>query len=195
VYLTSCFLLSVPLAAFYMHTPLHLRVLGFQSVAAGMTVGQIFEIVAFLMMGFWMRRVRIKHIMLVAIFCGVLRYALYAMGGAFPHVAWILVGVSLHGICFTFFFETGRVFLNRRVDPGLRAQVQALMTFASMGFGSLVGTFVCGWLYDRMVIGGVGGWTGYWSVLATMCLATGIYFAMGYRGLGSSATSGKKQES
>jgi nucleoside transporter len=195
VYLISCFLLSVPLAAFYMHTPLHLRVLGFQSVAAGMTVGQIFEIVAFLMMGFWMRRVRIKHIMLVAISCGVLRYALYAMGGAFPHVAWVLVGVSLHGICFTFFFETGRVFLNRRVDPGLRAQVQALMTFASMGFGSLVGTFVCGWLYDRMVIGGVGGWTGYWSVLATMCLATGIYFALGYRGLGSSATSGKKQES
>jgi hypothetical protein len=41
----------------------------------------------------------------------------------------------------------------------------------------------------------VGGWTGYWSVLATMCLATGIYFALGYRGLGSSATSGKKQES
>ena len=91
VYLISTFLLSVPLAAFYMHTPLHLRDLGFQFVAAGMTVGQIWEIVAFLMMGFWMRRVRIKYIMLVAIACGVLRYVLYAMGGIFPHFAWVLV--------------------------------------------------------------------------------------------------------
>lgn len=188
VYLISTFLLSVPLAAFYMHTPLHLRDLGFQFVAAGMTVGQIWEIVAFLMMGFWMRRVRIKYIMLVAIACGVLRYVLYAMGGIFPHFAWVLVGVSLHGICFTFFFETGRVFLNRRVDPGVRAQVQALMTFASMGFGSLVGTILCGWLHKHMVNGGLGGWAGYWSVLAAMCLGTGIYFFLGYRGMGAGAS-------
>lgn len=183
VYIISTFLLSIPLSAFYMHTPLHLSHLGWESVAAGMSLGQLSEILAFLMMGYWMTRVRLKTLMTIAIVCGVLRYALYAMGGAFPHVAWILVGLSLHGICFTFFFETGRVFLNRRVEEGLRAQVQALITLASFGMGSLVGTLVCGSLYESMVAEGGAGWTAYWSLLATMCLATGVYFVLGYRGL------------
>ncbi|MDP7495414.1 MAG: MFS transporter [Roseibacillus sp.] len=183
VYLVSTFLLSVPLAAFYMHTPIHLRELGFSSVAAGMTVGQIFEVVAFLMMGFWLQRVRIKILLVVAMSCAVIRYLLFAFAGVVPHYAWLLLGLSLHGICWTFFFETGRVFLNRRVDQRFRAQVQALVTFASMGLGSLVGTLVCGRLYDWMVVGEVGGWTCYWSALAVMCLVTLIYFSMGYRGI------------
>ena len=182
VYLITTFLLSVPLAAFYMHTPIHLRDLGFRSVAAGMTLGQVFEIVAFLMMGFWLTRVRIRTLLIVAMACAVARYVIFAMGGIMPHYLWILVGLSLHGICWTFFFETGRVFLNRRVDQRFRAQVQALVTFASMGLGSLVGTLVCGKLYDLMVVGGVGGWTGYWSVLAGMCLLILGYFSLGYRG-------------
>ena len=181
VYLITTFLLSVPLAAFYMHTPIHLRDLGFRSVAAGMTLGQVFEIVAFLMMGFWLTRVRIRTLLIVAMACAVARYVIFAMGGIMPHYLWILVGLSLHGICWTFFFETGRVFLNRRVDQRFRAQVQALVTFASMGLGSLVGTLVCGKLYDLMVVGGVGGWTGYWSVLAGMCLLIPGYISLGYQ--------------
>ena len=187
VYLITTFLLSVPLAAFYMHTPIHLRDLGFRSVAAGMTLGQVFEIVAFLMMGYWLKRVRIRTLLLVAMGCAVVRYSLFAMGGAIPHYLWILVGLSLHGICWTFFFETGRVFLNRRVDQRFRAQVQALVTFASMGLGSLVGTLLCWELYDLMVVGGLGGWTVYWASLAAMCLLTLLYFAMGYEGAASQA--------
>lgn len=185
-YLISTFLLSVPLAAFYMHSPIHLRELGFASVAAGMTMGQVFEVLAFLMMGYWLKRVRIKILLMVAMGCAVVRYILFAFGGVFDHFGWLLVGLSLHGICWTFFFETGRVFLNRRVDPALRAQVQALVTFASMGLGSLVGTLLCGKLYDWMVVGEQGGWTCYWLALAVMCLASMIYFATGYRGLGAS---------
>ena len=187
VYLITTFLLSVPLAAFYMHTPIHLRDLGFRSVAAGMTLGQVFEIVAFLMMGYWLRRVRIRTLLMVAMGCAVVRYCLFAMGGVIPHYLWILVGLSLHGICWTFFFETGRVFLNRRVDQRFRAQVQALVTFASMGLGSLVGTLLCGKLYDLMVVGGHGGWTVYWVSLAAMCLLTLLYFAVGYQGAASQA--------
>ena len=183
VYLITTFLLSVPLAAFYMHTPIHLRDLGFRSVAAGMTLGQVFEIVAFLMMGYWLRRVRIRTLLMVAMGCAVLRYGLFAMGGVIPHSLWILVGLSFHGICWTFFFETGRVFLNRRVDQRFRAQVQALVTFASMGLGSLVGTLVCGKLYDLMVVGGVGGWSAYWACLAAMCLVILFYFSAGYQGV------------
>ena len=185
VYLITTFLLSVPLAAFYIHTPLHLRDLGFRSVAAGMTLGQVFEIVSFLMMGYWLKRVRIRTLLLVAMGCAVVRYSLFAMGGAIPHYLWILVGLSLHGICWTFFFETGRVFLNRRVDQRFRAQVQALVTFASMGLGSTVGTLLCWKLYDLMVVGGLGGWTVYWASLAAMCLLTLLYFAIGYEGAAS----------
>lgn len=182
VYVVTTFLLSVPLSAYYMHTPIHLKELGMEGVARGMAVGQVSETGALLVMGFLIARMRLKWLYMLAIGCGVGRYALYAAGGMVPHLGWLLAGVALHGLCYTFFFETGRVFLNRRVDPGLRAQVQALLTFASFGIGTLVGTLMCGWLYDWMVGAGHGGWTGYWGLLGVMCLVTGIYFQIGFRG-------------
>ena len=58
-----------------------------------------------------------------------------------------------------------------------------------MGLGSLIGTILCGKLYDWMVVGGLGGWTCYWLALAVMCLASMIYFSVGYRGVGSGSVS------
>jgi len=190
VYIITTFLLSVPLAAFYMHTPIHLKELGMERVARGMTLGQVTETAALLVMGLLIARMRLKWLFTLAIACGVARYGLFAVGGTSPHLGWILGGVALHGLCYTFFFETGRVFLSRRVDPGLRAQVQALLTFVSFGMGSLVGTLVCGALYDFMVEAHHGGWAGYWGLLAGMCVAAGLYFLLGYKGMAAGASGG-----
>lgn len=187
VFLGTSFLFSIPLMAFYMQTPPLLLALGQKRVALAMTLGQITEVLALLSLGFLITRWRIKWLLLVALAAGTLRFAGLAMGAAQDCLGWALAAISLHGFCWTFFFEAGRVFLNRRVESGMRAQVQALMTFLTAGAGSILGALLTGALHDGLVIGDKpAGWRDFWMVLALICGACGLFFAVGYRGIGQS---------
>lgn len=184
VYFLTAFLFSIPLAAFYMYTPRHLEDLGMTSVAAGMTWGQVSEVAALLVLGYVMVRWRLKTMLLCAIGCGVLRYALYALAGPLNLISLMLAGVVLHGLCWTFFFESGRVFVDRRVAPGRRARTQALLSLVSGGIGGVIGTKIVGWLYRSVAEGrGTEGWTTYWWILTAMCVLAGVVFFFGYKGL------------
>jgi nucleoside transporter len=188
VYFLTAFLFSIPLAAFYMHTPRHLEDLGMTSVAAGMSWGQVSEVVALMALGYVMVRWRLKTMLLFAIACGIARYALNAVGAATESVTPILVGVVLHGLCWTFFFESGRVFVDRRVEPSQRSRTQALLSLVSGGIGGVLGTKVVGWLFRTVAEGkGAEGWTVYWWILTGLCAAAGLVFFIGYRGLPVSA--------
>lgn len=186
VYFVTVFLFTVPLSAFYMHTPPFLNDLGWSRVAAAMSIGQISEVIALLGLGIVLVRCRLKWVLLAAIASGVVRYVLYASGSLTQSATLVLAGVALHGVCWTFFFESGRVFVDRRVPVTMRAQTQALMTLVSGGLGGVAGTLVVGGLHHWLVVvEGAPGWTVYWSVLAVMCLACGVGFAIGYQGLAS----------
>ena len=115
IFFGTAFLFSIPLSAYFMHTPQQLRFLGCEQIAAVMTVGQLTEVVAMLLMGWLLRRWTIKSIFVLALGCGTLRYLLYAVGASDDSIASVLLGVALHGICWTYFFEAGKVFLARRI--------------------------------------------------------------------------------
>lgn len=189
-YFLTAFLFMVPLTAFYLHTPLFLRDLGWERVAVGMSVGQMTEVAAMLVMGMVMVRLRIKWILLGAIAFGVMRYAIFAAAGVVSSAAMVVGAVALHGVCWTFFFESGRIFVDRRVAPGVRAQSQALLTLATGGLGGIFGTLTVGLLHRWLVLAeGAPGWTVYWLVLTGLCLGSGVLFGLGYRGVPSSSPS------
>ena len=177
VYYSTALLFTIPLSAYYLHTPEHLADLGIKKVSAAMTTAQAMETVAMLAMGVVIARYRVKTILLVAIGAGVLRYGFYAM----DEVSWLILGITLHGICWTFFFEAGKVFVHRRVEEGVRTQAQALLTFFTGGIAGLVGVPFVEWLKSSVVP--EYGWSLYWNLLTVLnCLAMAI-FAIGYRGL------------
>ncbi len=177
VYFSTALLFSIPLGAYYLHTPKHLKELGVESVSAFMATAQIMETIAMLLMGWVIARFRVKVILLLAIGSGVSRYTFYA----FDEVTWLVVGITLHGICWTFFFEAGRVFVHRRVEEGMRTQAQALLGFFTGGLGSVIGILTVDRLYH--LISPSWGWSGYWAVLTGMnCVAMSL-FAIGYKGL------------
>jgi len=177
VYFLAAFLFTVPLGAFYMHTPMHLKELGASSISSWMATGQILETVAMLGMGYVIARFRVKSILLMAMLCGVMRYAFYSVDGLF----WLVVGIVLHGVCWTFFFEAGKVFLHRRVSQGIRGQAQALLGFFTGGLGGTLGVLVVNAIHDWVYP--VHGWSGYWMTLTGINTAVMIFFALGYRGL------------
>jgi nucleoside transporter len=187
-YFLTAFLFTIPLTAFYMHTPRHLESRGVERVAAWMSTGPISEIIALMLLGVVLVRWRLKTLLLLAITCGIVRYGLFAMGGVMSSTTLLLAGVALHGICWTFFFESGRVFIDNRVEPGMRAQAQALLSLMSGGLGMVLGTLLVDQMYKRLVVAEGGpGWSAYWWILTGMCALAWLVFMIGYRGTAAPA--------
>ncbi len=176
VFVTAA-LFSIPLAAFYPFTVLHLRDAGESRVSAAMSLGQISEAIAMYALAPLLLRFRLKTVFLAGITVGVIRYAMFAA----DTLPWVLAGVSLHGLCFTLFFISAQIYLERRVDPEYRTRAQALLTFMISGVGNFVGALSTGWL--RQWCAGPQGtdWRLYWTILCGATLAVGVYFAATYR--------------
>jgi hypothetical protein len=175
----TCFM--VPLSAYYMHTSLFMSDLGFERIAATMTIGQMTEVLALFSLGYLVARISARTLFLTGIAFGIIRYGLFATG-AMTDSGWMVVlGIALHGLCWTLFFEAARPFVHQRAPAELRAQVQALLTLGTGGIGSITGTLFVGYLFDRYVGSAETGWTTYWFVLMAICIACFLGFAIRFR--------------
>ena len=174
-------LFMMPLTAYYMHSSLFLSDLNFTRIAGTMAIGQVTEIVALLSMGFLMARVKIRTLFLAGIMFGVIRYGLFAAGAMTNSQQLAVIGIALHGLCWTLFFEMARPYLDRQTPVEFRAQVQGLMSMGSSGMGSICGTIAVTQLHARTVDAGTASWTFYWSVLAIFCGLCAIGFMTLFR--------------
>lgn len=177
VFVTSA-LFAIPVAAFYPFTPAHLRDLGWERTAAWMSLGQVTEVVAMLLLSRLLLRWRLKWILATGLALGVLRYFFYSLN----HPAWVIAGIALHGFVFAFSFILGQVYLNERIDPAWRSRAQALFSFMTAGIGSLCGYLSTGWWLRQAEIAGQVNWPRYWGGLSVVVLAVLAYFLVAYRG-------------
>jgi hypothetical protein len=176
-------LFSIPLSAFYMYAPEHLKMLGDARPTATMTVAQWTEIAGMFLVGVVMTRFRVKTLLLWALGLSAARFGMSAFAGSSGIIAWHVGGIALHGICYTLYFITAQVFLDRRVAPGMKAQAQGMLTLVSGGIGPLAGAAFCGWLRGVCVNGAGEGWEDFWLVLAGMIVIFLAIFAVFYRGV------------
>ncbi|MEM9237983.1 MAG: MFS transporter, partial [Verrucomicrobiota bacterium] len=190
VFFVATALLSIPLAAFYMWAPKHLADLGDTQATATMAFGQISEIVAMLLLASLMTRCRVKTLLTLALGLSAIRYGLFAWSGASESRLGLWIGISFHGLCYTFYFITAQLFVDRRVPVGMRSQAQGLISLVSNGFGTLMGVVFVRWLYDQVVVTGDGGWALYWSILGAMIAGITLGFALLYVGMPASKRSG-----
>lgn len=177
-------LFSIPLSAFYMYGPEFLRVLGDDHPTGTMTVAQVLEVASMLLVGSVMVRYRVKTVLLWALGLSALRFGMSAHAGTTGVMAWHIAGIALHGVCYTFYFITAQVFLDRRVDPGLKGQAQGLLAMVSGGIGPLAGAWICGLLRDGLVRPDGSGWNSFWWVLTAMIAFCVMMFALLYQGRG-----------
>lgn len=176
-------LFSIPLSAFYMYSPELLNLLGDARPTATMTIAQITEVAAMLLVGSVMLRFRVKTVLLWALGISALRFGMSAYAGATGLIGWHIGGIALHGMCYTFYFITAQVFLDRRVDPGMKGQAQGLVSMVSGGLGPLLGALVCGALKNQLVTADGQGWGEFWGILAAMIGGCFVIFLLFYRGL------------
>ena len=177
VFLTAA-LFSAPLAAFFPFAALHLGDVGVHKIAAAFSLGQITEIIAMYGLSGLLVRVRLKWIFLTGIGFGALRFALFALDTK----AALLAGIALHGLCFTLFFITAQLYLEKRIDPQLRARAQALLTLMTAGIGTLAGSIACDFWRRSCQHGAATAWPHFWLGLCAVVAAVFVFFAASYRG-------------
>jgi MFS family permease len=175
-------LYSIPLTSIYMYAPEFLKVLGDPRPTGTMTIAQMLEAVSMFALGAMMTRMRVKTLLMWSLGFSVLRFALSASAGWTGFIGWHLGGIALHGMCYTFYFVTAQIFLDRRVDPGMKGQAQGLLSMVSGGLGPLIGALVCGWLREYFVADGVHGWGAFWMTLSAMAALCFVIFGLFYRG-------------
>ena len=185
VFITAA-LFSVPLAAFYPFTPVHLQQLGFRHTSAWMTLAQTTELIAMFSLAGLFLKWRLKWIFVAGLVFGVLRFVLSAMNGKF----WLLAGTTLHGLSFTLYFITAQIYINERVRPEWRARAQAMMSLMVNGVGNLIGYLTTGWWYDACTQTNGTQWQMFWTGVAVAVAAVMIYFMAAYHGRGAGMARG-----
>ncbi|MBK9990920.1 MAG: MFS transporter [Verrucomicrobia bacterium] len=173
-------LFGIPMAAFYPYTPLHLSALGFPHPTATMTLGQASEVVSLLLLAGLTRRIRLKWVILGGLLFGVLRYGLFAIDTRTA----LLVGIALHGACYTFYNVTAQMYLAERVETAMKARAQALFAMLTGGVSNLFGYLGSGWIFQMATTQAGTRWTLYWSILSVGAIAITLYFMRNYQGVG-----------
>ncbi|MEZ6095552.1 MAG: MFS transporter [Pirellulaceae bacterium] len=136
--------ICIPLAWYHGSSSQFLSTAGFRAEAATLTLGQMWEIVFMLLIPFFFRKMGVKMMLLVGMAAWALRYVLYAFGAP-SQVTWMfLAAISLHGICYDFFFVTGFMYTDKKAPKEIRGQAQSLLVFLTQGIGMWLGFYLMG---------------------------------------------------
>lgn len=96
------------------------------------------------------------------------------------------LAISLHGICYDFFFVAGYIYMDERVPPQDRASAQGLLTLVTSGFGSFIGSWISGLIVQMCMAEGeasiLAQWSVIWSIPALAAGATALFYALSSRG-------------
>ena len=110
-------------------------------VPAVMTVGQISEFPALILLPFCLRKLKLKTTFALGILAWVVRYTIFASD--LP-MALILFGIALHGVCHVYLVIVIQLYVDQKCRPDLRASAQNLFAFFTMGVAMPIGFLLAG---------------------------------------------------
>jgi len=116
----------------------------------------------------------------VAITAWIIRYLCLSFGG--PQAHWLLLlGVSLHGICYDFFFVTGYIYTDQKAGEKIKSSAQGLFTIATYGAGMTLGSYLGGIIAGLYTTDAGRNWPGFWLVPAGIAAVILVVFLIAFR--------------
>ena len=173
----TTFLLAIAVPFYALAVPKLIQQLGIHSnwVPMVMTIGQISEFPALLLLAFFLKRFGLKTTFALGMIAWVVRYFMFSM----EQPMWlILSGVALHGICHVFLIVVIQLYVDAQCDTDIKASAQNLFTFITMGIAMPIG-FVAGGIIEQWNTNPVTKITNYqnlFSIPAIFILAILIVF-------------------
>jgi len=180
VLIISSLLISIPLSFYYAFTNPFLNESGMEYTAAIMGVGgQGMDILFLLLMPFFFRKLGVKWMIAVGMFCWVIRYLMFAYGNGEELLFMFYIGILLHGLCYDFFFVTGQIYVDKAAPEQVRSSAQGLITLVTYGIGMYIGSIISGRVVDYYTFDGVKEWASIWMFPAILaCVVLGIFMVL-----------------
>ena len=113
------------------------------------SIAQISETLFILAIPFFMKRFGIKQIMIISMVAWVLRFGLFAYGDPAGGLWMIVLSCIIYGMAFDFFNISGSLFIEKSVEPSIRASAQGLFTMMVNGVGAVFGSRASGWVMEK----------------------------------------------
>ena len=156
---------------------------GVRHANALISLSQLSETLCLLLIPFALRRFGIKWVMLIAMLCWVLRFALFGLGNPGDGVWMFIISMLVYGVAFDFFNISGSLFVNKETETSIRSSAQGLFMMMTNGFGATIGTVLAQQVVNHYVdftsaVPQVEGWSKAWMVFAGYMLVVAILFAV-----------------
>lgn len=181
VFFAASVLICIPLAFYYQNANLFLAELGVANPTGMMTLGQASEVGFMLLLPLFIRRFGLKRTLLVGMLAWAVRYGCFALGAQGDALAYLLLGIALHGVCYDFFFVSGQIYTDAKAGEANKSAAQGLITLATYGVGMLVGFRVAGMVSDHYASAAGHDWQGIWLFPALFSLGVLLAFLVTFR--------------
>jgi MFS family permease len=112
-------------------------------IMPAMSIGQLSEVFMLGALGVCLARISIKQALIIGLAAQAVRYFLFAAGTS-PIV--IMSGVSLHGLCYAFYFTSAYIYVDQHSTQETRAAAQQILTIVISGFGTFAAYVAGGYL-------------------------------------------------
>jgi NHS family xanthosine MFS transporter len=146
------------------------------------SLSQLSETLCLLFIPFALKRFGIKYVMLIAMLCWVLRFALFGWGNPGDGVWMFVLSMLVYGVAFDFFNISGSLFVNQETNLSVRSSAQGLFMMMTNGLGATIGTVLAQQVMNHYVdftsqVPQVEGWKQAWMVFAGYMLVVAVLFA------------------
>jgi MFS family permease len=140
------------------------------SVLPLLSVGQILEIPAMLLLGTILMRFGIRNLLVMGVASNIARYFFFIISEGNPTL--MVCGILFHGLAYTFFFSSAAILLDSHSHVRNRAGVHQIFNVLTLGLGSLAGSLLAGGMGKllRTANGLSVDFDRFWSVALGLCV-------------------------
>ncbi|MCL4402054.1 MAG: MFS transporter [Acidobacteria bacterium] len=144
---------------------------------AVMTLAQISEVIAMILMPWFIAKIGLKRVLAFGMAAFAVRYFAFAT----MHAGAVIGGLLLHGFSYGFVVAGASIYAARVAPPGMSARAQSFIALLIFGIGMFAGAQVAGFTGQQYQPDGAGihGWTQIWSWAAALAIAACVLFWAG----------------
>ncbi|HAK96287.1 MAG TPA: hypothetical protein DCM87_15170 [Planctomycetes bacterium] len=146
VFVACTFLVSLAACGYFftLQVPM-LQQRGYPSPLALTSLNQFAEIIFMFSMPWFVARLGLKRVVAIGMTAWAVRYLCFSR----PEFGAALIGLVLHGFCYSFFYVGSYMYFDRRAPVELKTSAQSLVTFLLVGVGMFVGSNAGGLMMEK----------------------------------------------
>jgi len=177
ILVVSVAFICIPSSYYYSFTNAYLNEIGVPYPAAKMSIGQMTEIFAMLLLPYVFSNWKMKTIIWIGLFTWGIRYGFFIMGEEWGMYELIYLALGFHGIAYIFSMLSAQIYLDSRVPTNLRATMQGFFSFLTLGLFALIGALIAGETVSFYSLGdGSHDWQSIWMIPFAVGMVVTLFF-------------------